>query len=323
VKWTPGTQNDDVDDERGNGGSSGGGGDSGGDGYRPRYSSGGGYSGGGGGFGWPHLSGGGIIILLLVVGAIKLFHIDVFGHSHTTTTPTSSSRFSSKPGSAGSAGPRTGPDPDAKLVDFVKFVMKDVQDTFEAMFKGGPDGPYRHAKLVLFTSSIATGCGQSSSSIGPFYCPPDEKAYIDLSFYKELRDRFGASGEFAEAYVLAHEIGHHIQKLIGLNVTRALMKDDKKTKLELSVRTELQADCYAGVWGHSANERKLLDIGDLDQALNAASAIGDDRIEKLAHQPINPETWTHGSSAQRVKWFRRGFDTGKFAACDTFSSAPP
>jgi len=239
---------------------------------------------------------------VLVIGAIKLY--GHFEHAHTySVTPTGSSPMHSPspPHANGvTVGPRTGPDPDAKLVDFIKFTMKDIQDTWEGLLKNNPDGPYRHAKLVLFTSEVATG------------------------FYKELRDRFGGSnGEFSEAYVLAHEIGHHVQKIIGLSVTKALMGDDKKTKLELSVRKELQADCYAGVWGHSANERKLVEIGDVEQALASASSIGDDRIQKLQHQPVNSETWTHGSSEQRVKWFKRGFEGGKLSDCDTFGSAPP
>jgi len=214
--------------------------------------------------------------------------------------------------------PRTGPDPDKQLVEFVKFVMKDVQGTFETIFKAEAK-PYRHAKLVLFTSAINTGCGQSSAAIGPFYCPADEHAYIDLSFYRELRQRFGAPGDFAQAYVLAHEIGHHLQKLMGIEQrAEALGRGGKRNAV--SVRTELQADCFAGVWGHAAAGKQLLEAGDLEEAITAATAIGDDRLQHQAGREVNPETFTHGSSAQRVRWFRTGFDTGRFEACDTFSA---
>ncbi len=316
MKWTPGTQNDDVDDERGNV-------SSGGDGDGSSNRSYGGSSDSdsdGWSWGWQHFSGGGLVVALLIIGGIKIYsHFE-----HHGANDDSSIFHAPHPNRVPVAGPRTGPDPDTKLVDFIKFVWKDLEDTWEGLLKNNPDGPFRHAKLVLFTSEISTGCGRSSSAIGPFYCGADEKAYIDLSFYKELRDKYGGSnGEFSEAYVLAHELGHHIQKIIGLSVTKELMGNDKKTKLEREVRQELQADCYAGLWGHSANERKLLEVGDVDQALKSASSIGDDRIQKLAHRPVNPETWTHGSSEQRVKWFKKGFEGGKLSDCDTFGPAPP
>jgi hypothetical protein len=217
--------------------------------------------------------------------------------------------------------PKQGPDPDAETVDFVKFVMKDIQETFAAKYR--EEGkPYRNAKLVLFTDAVNTGCGKSSSAIGPFYCPPDEHAYIDLSFCQVLKNQLGAPGDFAIAYVLAHEIGHHLQTLNGLEKTVRRLSTDKRSTNAASVRQELQADCFAGVWGHSAYERKLVEIGDLEEAINAASQIGDDRLQKQAGREVNSETFTHGSSAQRMKWFRRGYDTGKFAACDTFSEDP-
>jgi predicted metalloprotease len=171
----------------------------------------------------------------------------------------------------------------------------------------------------LFTSAVDTGCGRSTAAIGPFYCPADEHAYIDLSFYRELRDRFGAPGDFAQAYVLAHEIGHHLQKLIGVEA-RAQSIGRGGNRNDLSVRTELQADCFAGVWGNAARGKNLLEAGDLEQAITAATAIGDDRLQKQAGRTVNPETFTHGTSAQRVHWFRTGFDSGKFDACDTFST---
>jgi uncharacterized protein len=213
--------------------------------------------------------------------------------------------------------PPQGADPDAEMVQFVKFVMKDVQDTFEQSFRERGMS-YQRSKLVLFTDAIDTGCGRSSSAVGPFYCPPDQHAYIDLTFYRDLKARLGAPGDFAQAYVLAHEMGHHLQTLLG--VERDVQSFARgSSRNAASVRQELQADCFAGVWANSANRRNLLEMGDLDEALNAASQIGDDRLQKMSGRRVNPETFTHGTSAQRMKWFRRGFDTGKLEACDTFS----
>ncbi len=211
-------------------------------------------------------------------------------------------------------------DPDNDLREFTKFVNNHVQDTFEAMFR--KDGlEYRYAKLVVFTDVVDSGCGQTSSAVGPFYCPPDEKAYIDFSFYRDLTARFGAPGDFAQAYVIAHEIGHHLQTLLRVSEkVRELTARDRSRENEYSVMQELQADCFAGVWGHVAAKEKLLEIGDPEEALNAAAQIGDDRLQKGAGVPINKETWTHGSAEQRVRWFRRGFETGALASCDTFSA---
>jgi uncharacterized protein len=282
VKWTPGTDNDDVVDQRGS-----------------RVSAG-------------TLTGGGLAAAVVVVLVARLFGVDISGllGSGGSSAPSAPSN---------QAHPPAGHDPDKPLVDFVKFVMKDVQDTFAGMFQA-EGKPYRRAKLVLFTDAVDTGCGRSSSAIGPFYCPPDERAYIDLSFYRELRQRFGAPGDFAQAYVLAHEIGHHLQKLMGLEHKSANLSKHHNRN-ELSVETELQADCFAGVWGHAAKGKNLLEAGDLEEALTAATAIGDDRLQKQAGREVNPETFTHGTSAQRVRWFRKGFDTGRLAACDTFSAS--
>jgi hypothetical protein len=215
------------------------------------------------------------------------------------------------------SAPKQGADEDKELVDFVNFVMKDIQDTFQGMYqKAGK--PYRRAKLYVFSRAVDTGCGRSSAAIGPFYCPPDTAAYIDLTFYRDLKDRFHAAGDFAQAYVLAHEIGHHLQKLSGTESKAQSMGGSRNAA---SVRIELQADCYAGVWGYSANERKLLEIGDLEEAINAAGQIGDDRLQKEAGRQVNPETFTHGTSEQRVRWFKRGFITGRFEDCDTFSAS--
>ncbi len=289
MKWTPGTENDDVIDERG---------DSGG-------------GGGGGGFGAMHLTGGGLATVVVLVVVARLFGVDVsglFSHSHA---PVATHR-------PDQPHPPAGPDSDKELVDFVKFAMKDIQHVFETRFQA-EGKPYRHAKLVLFTSAIDTGCGRSSSAIGPFYCPADEHAYIDLSFYRELKQRFGAPGNFAQAYVLAHEMGHHLQKLLGVE-QRAQMLGRGHGRNDISVRTELQADCFAGVWGQGAKGEGLLEAGDIESALTAATAIGDDRLQKQAGREVNPETFTHGTSAQRVRWFRTGFDTGRFDACNTFAA---
>ena len=180
---------------------------------------------------------------------------------------------------------------------------------------------YRRSTLVLFWDGTRSACGDASAASGPFYCPGDEKVYIDLSFYRELAARFKAPGDFAQAYVMAHEIGHHVQHVLG---TEAKMRSAQRRapgeKNALSVRLELQADCYAGLWGHHAAKRKLLDAGDLDEALRAAAAIGDDRLQKAARGTAKPETFTHGTSAQRARWFRRGFDSTRLEACDTFAA---
>ncbi|HEY6108150.1 MAG TPA: neutral zinc metallopeptidase, partial [Gemmatimonadales bacterium] len=172
--------------------------------------------------------------------------------------------------------------------------------------------PYQDAHLVLFRDYSESACGSAERATGPFYCPGDQKVYIDLGFYQELRDQFGASGDFAQAYVLAHEIGHHVQTLMGTEA-RARRGPDQ------SVRLELQADCYAGIWAHVADQEHLLDAGDVEEGINAAAAVGDDRLQRMATGYANPETFTHGSSAERSAWFRRGYTTGRVDACDTFS----
>jgi predicted metalloprotease len=222
------------------------------------------------------------------------------------------------PPSSGLAG---APDPDAELVDFVGFVVDDVQDFWRKDFASA-GRTYQTTKLVLFTGQTQSGCGLASEQTGPFYCPADRKVYLDLGFFREMRDRFGAPGDFAEAYVIAHEFGHHVQTLLGTEerVTREQERHPPERN-ELSVRLELQADCYAGVWAHSAYQQNLLEGGDLEEAITAAGAVGDDRLQRSAGQRVNPETWTHGSSAQRVQWLRTGYRTGNPGACDTFSAS--
>ena len=196
--------------------------------------------------------------------------------------------------------------------EFVHFVLDDIQAAFDAKFRAAGKR-YAPATLVLFTEAVDSGCGTTSSAVGPFYCPPDRKAYIDLSFFRVLDERLGAGGDFAGAYVLAHEIGHHLQTLLGV---------DARDR-EGGIRQELQADCYAGVWAHTTTQRALLERGDIEEAVNAAAQIGDDRLQQMAGQQVNPETWSHGSSAQRVRWFRRGLESGDLAACDTFAARDP
>jgi predicted metalloprotease len=218
-----------------------------------------------------------------------------------------------QPSSAGSAAPRG----DDTLAHFVSFVLDDVQGVWTRQFETAGRN-YTRAKLVLFTDGIRSGCGFAESAMGPFYCPADQKVYIDLGFYQELRRRFGAPGDFAQAYVLAHEVGHHVQQLLGLeDRLRSEQQRHASRAASLSVRYELQADCFAGVWAHSTEERKLLEADDVDEALAAAAAVGDDRIQKQATGAVNPETWTHGSSQQRVKWFTNGFKTGRMEDCNT------
>jgi uncharacterized protein len=198
------------------------------------------------------------------------------------------------------------------LAEFVEFLTIDVQEVWEREF-GQMGVAYRPATLVLFEQATQTGCGLGSAGTGPFYCPMDERIYIDLSFFRELHERFGAPGDFAQAYVVAHEFGHHVQKVLGtMEQVRAAQQADPGAANELSIALELQADCYAGIWGHDVHRRGDLEPGDLEEGMDAAAAVGDDQL-----QPDAPERWTHGSSEQRRTWLRRGFDSGDPAACDT------
>ena len=217
--------------------------------------------------------------------------------------------------------PRPNQDPDAELVDFVSFVLDDAQAVWRRKF-AETGREYRVAKLVLFTGSIDSACGFSTAATGPFYCPGDEKVYIDLSFFRALHDRFGAPGDFAQAYVIAHEIAHHVQVVLGISadVHGRKRRASKVEKNRLSVRQELQADCLAGVWAHSTARRELLERGDVAEGIDAAAAIGDDRLQRQAGGAVNPESWAHGSSAQRVRWFERGMRAGRIDDCDTFAA---
>jgi predicted metalloprotease len=209
-----------------------------------------------------------------------------------------------------------------KLKDFVSVVLADTEDTWGELFqKAG--ATYERPKLVLFTGAVRSACGLAQAAVGPFYCPGDQKVYIDLDFYKMLEQRFGAPGEFAKAYVVAHEIGHHVQNLLGTSekVHAAMERSSRERANQLSVRQELQADCYAGIWANHANRsRHILEAGDVEAGLNAAAAIGDDRLQKQTQGYVAPESFTHGSSAQRVQWFRHGLESGELSACDTFKA---
>lgn len=223
-----------------------------------------------------------------------------------------------EPGVATGA-PMTAADSSAEepQVQFVSFVLDDVQDTWSKVLpKYG--ARYQPARLVLFRNSTDSGCGPAQSVMGPFYCPLDERVYLDLGFFDELQRRFGASGDFARAYVIAHELGHHVQHILGTDArVRQAQESNPSEANELSVRLELQADCFAGVWANSTGQRRLLEQGDIEEALGAASAVGDDRIQQRTTGRINVDSFTHGSAAQRSQWFRRGFESGDPRSCST------
>lgn len=210
-----------------------------------------------------------------------------------------------------------------QLADFVSVVLADTEDTWNPLFQQ-MGKRYQEPNLVLFSGSVRSACGMASAAVGPFYCPADQKVYIDLSFYNELKKRHGAPGDFAQAYVIAHEVGHHVQTLLGISnqVRAAQSKASKAQANQLSVRQELQADCFSGLWANHANKaRQIIEPGDIKEALTAASAIGDDTLQRQAQGYVRPESFTHGSSEQRVRWFKRGFESGDVQSCDTFSTA--
>jgi predicted metalloprotease len=205
-------------------------------------------------------------------------------------------------------------------VHFIAFVLDDVQESWQKRFtQAGEPQAYRHAKLVLYTDSTDTGCGYGSAATGPFYCPADERVYLDLGFFRELSGRLGARGQFAQAYVVAHEIGHHVQKLLGISdKVEGLRHTEGATGA--SVRLELQADCFAGIWARSTQQRDLSEEADIQSAITAAAAVGDDRLQRAATGTVSPESWTHGSSEERVRWFQKGLTATGIPSCDTFSA---
>ena len=213
----------------------------------------------------------------------------------------------------------TGPVKD-EIGRFASVVLADTEDTWQQLLPNA-GRQYENPRLVLFTGAVQSACGTTSSAVGPFYCPQDRKLYLDVSFFKEMSQRLGASGDFAQAYVIAHEVGHHVQNLLGIaeKVSRLQRRSSEAEGNALSVRMELQADCLAGVWAHSTQQRGLLEQGDLESALRAAAAVGDDHIQQMTRGRVQPETFTHGTSQQRMSWFNKGLDSGSIAACNTFA----
>ena len=281
MRWTPGDRGD-VEDERGGSGITG-----------------------------VHVGIGGFVILLLLSWATGTNFLSLLGGGGSPDTTT------------GPVAPATSSPQEERQVDFVDAVMKDVQDTWSEILPN----QYQRTRVVLFRDAIESACGEAESATGPFYCPGDERVYLDLGFFQELSDRFGAPGDFARAYVIAHEVGHHVQRLTGTEGrARSLQQARPGSRNAISVQLELQADCYAGVWGHAASAPRRaaqgkveLEKGDVEQGLNAAAAIGDDRLQKMTTGRVQPESFTHGTSAQRVEWFRRGLDSGNPDSCNTFA----
>lgn len=281
MDWTPGGLSDDVEDRRG--------------------------SSGGGGFGF---GGGG----LGIVGFIFLVIISLITGRNYIGSYLSG-------GGQQQATRRAASPQEDRSAQLVSFTLDDVQKTWTAILPEQTGRDYRHAKLVLYRGYTQAGCGVAQSQTGPFYCPADEKVYIDLSFWDELRRIGGSTADFAQAYVVAHELGHHVQNILGIEQkVRRLSGDDPSQKNHLSVDLELQADCLAGVWAHSTEERKIIDEADVEEGLKAAAAVGDDHLQKMARGTVSPESFTHGTSAQRMGWFKRGLSQGTVAACNTFAS---
>ena len=259
------------------------------------------------------LGGGGLMTLVLVLVAMY-FGVDP------------SLLLQEMPAGSGTSVPADVPagSPEAPdtMRDFVSVVLADTEDTWQALF-AAQNRRYQEPSLVLFSGQVSSACGMASAAVGPFYCPGDSKVYIDLAFFADLRDRFDAPGDFAQAYVIAHEVGHHVQNLLGTSakVQRARESQSEAGANALSVRLELQADCYAGIWAyHADRSRQLLETGDIDEGLAAASAIGDDRLQMQSRGYVSPDSFTHGSAEQRVRWFRKGYASGLLNSCDTFSA---
>jgi uncharacterized protein len=299
MKWEGNRQSDNVEDRRDGGG--------------------GGFSGGGGGLGGllgallgSRLGVGTLVVALLGGWALGINPLTILGLLSGNGAPTA--QVQQVPAHRPPAGDR--------MAKFVSTVLADTEDVWTDVFKkGGAD--YQKPRLVLFRGATPTACGQGQSAMGPFYCPADQKVYIDLGFYETLQKQLGAPGDFAQAYVIAHEVGHHVQNLLGISakVQEARSRVSKAEANALSVRLELQADCLAGVWAHHANNaRQLLEQGDVEEAMNAAAKIGDDALQRGSGHAVVPESFTHGSSAQRQRWFSQGLKTGSVKACDTFSS---
>lgn len=251
--------------------------------------------------------------MLLLVGVLGYFGLRFLGIDLLNLTAPASQPASTQNLSAA----------DQELVDFVSVVLGNTEDTWTILFQQ-MGRQYEKPKLVLFRDAVSSACGYAQSAMGPFYCPGDNKLYIDLSFYQDMKNKLGAPGDFAQAYVIAHEVGHHVQNLLGVaaKVNQLQRGKDQAAVNQLSVLQELQADCFAGIWGHYADKDfRMIEDGDLEEALNAAAAIGDDNLQQKASGRIRPEAFTHGSSKQRMEWFKRGMDTGDVNACNTFANA--
>ena len=291
MRWIPGRRNENLEDRRGE--------------------SGGGGFGGGGGGGIKLGLGGTVVVLVLSLVFGKDFFSVLDGGGGAPTT-------SEQP--ANGAPVASTPSED-KTVDFVNFILNDTEKTWSDIFAANGQ-QYVAPHLVLFRDRIESACGFAQSATGPFYCPGDQKVYIDLGFFDELASRkFGAPGEFARAYVLAHEFGHHVQNLLGTErAMRRAQQQNPQSANALSVAMELQADCFAGIWAASANKRNIVEPGDIEGGLTAAAAVGDDRLQKMGTGHVNPESFTHGSSAQRMQWFQRGYTQGSISSCDTFKN---
>ncbi|MBD2099762.1 neutral zinc metallopeptidase [Leptolyngbya sp. FACHB-261] len=228
-------------------------------------------------------------------------------------------------GGSSSQAPAGAPPAEDKQAQFVSVVLADTEDTWSDIFRQS-GGDYVEPKLVLYSNAVESACGFAKSAVGPFYCPADQKLYIDLSFYDDLQTKYQAPGDFAQAYVIAHEVGHHVQNLLGVSqqVRAAQRQVSKEEANQLSVRQELQADCFAGIWANRAQQsRQILEEGDIEEAINAASSVGDDRLQKQAQGYVVPDSFTHGSAAQRARWFKRGVESGNPEQCDAFSAENP
>jgi len=296
MKWKPGRRSGDIEDRQGAGG---------------------GFGGGGMPIPMGRMGGGGIGTIVVLVIVYLLFIKGGGGGGFDVPSPTNAFPQVPQSGTGGNSVPGS-PD-EEKEVQFVDYVQGDAQDFWTQQFQAAAK-PYQRAKVVLFRDQVQSGCGLASSETGPFYCPLDQRVYLDLGFFDELNQRFKAPGDFAQAYVVAHELGHHVQQELGIEQkVRQESQANAGDANPLSVRLELQADCLAGVWARSTYDRGILESGDLEEGLTAAAAVGDDRIQQQTQGRIDPETFTHGTSAQRDHWLQTGFDSGRLEACDTFS----
>lgn len=261
----------------------------------------------------PVVGGGiGAIVLSLIVALLGGDPSVIWDQTQAPSSPNSESTQTERSATSGD-----------RLTDFVSVVLADTEDTWNSLFRQ-MGRTYVEPKLVLYSDAIRSACGYARSAVGPFYCPADQKLYIDLSFYRDLKNRYQAPGDFAQAYVIAHEVGHHVQTLMGISdkVRAAQSQVPQEQANQLSVRQELQADCFAGIWAHHAQRsRQVLETGDIEEALNAASSLGDDRLQSQARGYVTPESFTHGTSAQRARWFKQGIQTGDPAQCNTFGVA--